>query len=76
MAKLHIHKRSGIAGQVRYAIARKDEHGIHNAVFVGTVYGTPGPVVMIMMDGVQVHVTDPSRFGPSFDEEWIRNFYA
>lgn len=76
MNQLTIRKTAGIAGQVRYNVTRTTEHGTHKSAFVGSVYGTPGPVTAIVMDGAQFHVTEPSRFGPIFNRTWVENFYT
>lgn len=71
-----IRRKFGIAGQVRYTVTRDTEHGPHKSAFVGTLHGTPGPVVCVLMDGVQFFVDSPERFGPLFNRSWVENFYT
>lgn len=42
-------------------------------VFTGSDFGTPGPV-FITINGHDVPVSDPERFGLDFDKEWARRF--
>lgn len=74
--KLTITRTSGIAGQVRYNVTRTTDEGTYKSAFIGSEYGTPGPVTAVVMDGVQFFVDSPSRFGEKFNRDWIRNFYA
>jgi hypothetical protein len=73
---LKIRKSVGVAGQIRYNVTRITEHGEHKSAFVGSVYGTPGPITAIVMDGVQFHVAEPTRFGDIFNRKWVEAFYA
>lgn len=75
-APLKIRKSVGVAGQIRYNVTRTTEHGEHKSAFVGSVYGTPGPVACVVMSGVQFFVTEPARFGDIFNRKWVENFYA
>lgn len=80
-------KRAGIAGQVAYTVDITTTTYPHNddegetvtdesqLVLVGSVYGSPGPVVM-MAGGMQIHVIDPTRFGDTFDAAWAYRFAA
>lgn len=63
--------RRGIAGQVAYDVVRENEW----TTFVGSIYGTPGPVVMVGHFG-EMFVVDSSRFGERFDRAWIERFYS
>lgn len=73
---LSITRTTGVAGQVAYAATVQYPGEPRQAVtFVGSVYGTPGPVVFIM-DGMQAFVIDASRFGEAFDTSWVRRFYG
>lgn len=45
-------------------------------IFHGSVYGTPGVVVMEAPNGSQTIVTDPGRCGPKLDASWVRAFFA
>lgn len=71
----------GIAGGVAYSVhvtwtMNDGEVGYSTDVtFVGSTYGAPGPVVVIG-GGAQTFVSEPGRFGETFDPEWIRRFYA
>ena len=47
---------------------------MHRTVFTGPTH-EHGPVVMVMHDGLQAYVEEPSRFGP-FGKAWVRRFYA
>jgi hypothetical protein len=72
---LTIKRSDGLAGQVRYNVTRQTGYGLHKSAFVGSVHGSPGPVVCVLMDGVQFFVDSPERFGQNFNRDWIRNFY-
>jgi len=67
--------RTGIAGQrtidvkVEYSGAGPDRY-----TFVGTVYGEPGPVVMVH-GTTQTFVHDPARFGDLFGSDWVLRFF-
>ena len=43
--------------------------------FIGSPYGTPGPV-LVLMDGMSVRVSDPARFGDRFGPGWVRRYWA
>lgn len=73
---LTIRRTPGIAGQVRYNVTRTTDEGTFKSAFIGSEYGAPGPVVAVVMDGVQFFVDSPARFGEKFDRDWVRNFYA
>lgn len=47
----------------------------HETLFVGSRWGNPGPVVMVL-DGMETFVADPGRFGDRFGAEWVARFYA
>ena len=76
-----IRRRSGVAGQVSYTVTTRYEYGPEvKTVFMGSVYGTPGPVQCFNanlsgFDG-PVFVDEPARFGDTFDEMWVRRYYA
>lgn len=79
MAKIiKLEKTPGMAGQV--AVSATVDHGEHGGqdvvTFVGSAYGTPGPVVLVSKTFGQTHVTDPGRFGETFGETWVRRFYG
>lgn len=71
-----VKRRNGVAGQVQWTavVDRKGERS--TVAFVGDVYGTPGPVVMISESGAQVFVSSPGRFGETFGESWVRRFFG
>lgn len=48
----------------------------YEVTFVGSTYGTPGPVVMVTEDLNETFVTDPGRFGSTFNPSWVRAFFA
>lgn len=75
-----IRRKGGIAGQVQYTATVRFEGefaaATTDATFVGNVYGTPGPVQIIVGELGPIHVHDAGRFGDTFDELWVRRFYA
>lgn len=77
MAKVvSVKKTRGVAGQVSFvAFVEYEDEPVSMVGFAGSVYGSPGPVVMITGDNNQVFVTDPGRFGSKFDETWVRAFF-
>ena len=72
--------RPGIAGQsavnatVLYEFTDGSTEEVQ-AQFVGSMYGTPGPVVVMLESGAQFFVDDPARFGGSFGVNWVIEFY-
>ena len=71
----------GLAGQMSYTADVSYPHGDRLAVtFYGSAYGTPGPIIMewVGSDGIKLseRVSEPSRFGESFGEDWVRAFFA
>lgn len=70
--------RRGVAGQVAYATTTfsPDYGATTHTEFVGSTYGTPGPVVMATAGAGQVFVTDPGRFGGTFDLAWVKRFFG
>lgn len=80
-----VRRHDGVAGQVAYSVDVTTSTYPHDEdagetvtdesqlVLVGSVYGSPGPVVMVT-GPVQVFVTDPSRFGDTFDRAWAYRF--
>jgi hypothetical protein len=77
-------RRPGIAGAVQYAVELTypptpdfPEPMVRNLIFTGTEYGAPGPVLMTFTDTMfSTHVDTPVRFGQTFDESWVRAFFA
>ena len=71
-----ISKVIGIAGQLSYT-ARVSYSGEEPMMveFVGSAYGSPGPITMITR-ATQAHVYDPGRFGEKLNEEWVRRFFG
>jgi hypothetical protein len=70
----NVRRHAGIAGQ--FSVTADVTYGddpTQKIQFVGSTYG--GPVVMVLPDGSQTFVTDPSRFG-KFGTEWVRKFFA
>lgn len=80
-----VRKSGGIAGQVAFhadvtttTYPHNDEEGEtvtdeYTVHLVGSVYGSPGPVVLVS-HGVESFVTDPARFGETFDAAWAYRF--
>lgn len=73
-----IHARqNGIAGQFSYAAtveySAADFHETHYVAFYGTDYGHS---VVIVTEALHTFVTDPGRYGPALDPQWITNYYA
>jgi hypothetical protein len=74
---LSVKKTKGVAGQVSYvAFVEYEDEPVSMVGFSGSVYGSPGPVVMITGNNVQTFVSEPGRFGQTFDEAWVRKFFA
>ena len=70
--RVTIRKALGIASQVAFTVTYSDGS---KAQLVGTSYGMPGPVTLLMEGWVsQQRVTEPERFGAKFDVEWVKNF--
>lgn len=65
-----IEERRGIAGQIAFTVVT--DH-LHYFQLVGTDYGTPGPVTLIV-GGIQSHVTAADRFGERFDIEYVKRW--
>lgn len=65
-----IEERRGVAGQIAYTVVT--DH-LHYFQLVGSDYGTPGPVTLIV-GGIQSQVTAASRFGERFDLEYVKNW--
>lgn len=77
MEILSIKRQAGVAGQVSYlATVQYPDEPAETVTLVGSVYGQPGPVVMISPSGNQAFVTNPGRCGPKFDEQWVRAFFV
>ena len=64
----------GLAGQVSITVHTRWESGDMVTAFVGSRYGSPGPIIMIMGEA-QIVVDAPERFGERFDAQWVRRFY-
>lgn len=74
---LDITRATGIAGQLAYtARVQYDGEPVSTVAFVGSLYGSPGPITMLTESGMQTYVTDAGRFGPSLSPEWVRRFFA
>lgn len=74
MDKIKIIRDNGVAGQFALT-ADYVSHGERRKLsFVGSSFGSPGPVTMITPSGLQIHVTDAARFGDKFNPQWVRNF--
>lgn len=66
--------RRGIAGQVAYDVTCDDGS---SCTFVGSEYGSPGPIVIILNDpDMQCRIDYPGRFGDKFDREWVERFFS
>ena len=66
----------GAGGATEFIVTASWQSGSHTHSFVGSVYGTPGPVFLVLTNGAQVLIEQPERFGVRFNESWVRNFYA
>ena len=44
--------------------------------FVGSFYGTPGPVTVITDLWGQQNVTNAGRYGDSFGPDWVRRYFG
>lgn len=74
---LKVARQRGVAGQVGYtATVQYPDEEVGTVQFVGNTSGEPGPVVMVSSTGAQTFVTDPGRFGSTFDEAWVRRFFT
>lgn len=65
-----IEERRGVAGQLAFTVV--SDH-LHYFQLVGTDYGTPGPVTLIV-GGIQSHVSAAERFGSTFDVEYVKRW--
>lgn len=48
-------------------------------MFVGTMFGAPGPVFLMYPDQpdmTPIDVVAPERFGVRFNDDWVRGFYS
>lgn len=70
--KLAVHH--GIAGQLSIDVKVLMASDLYDVGFVGTQYGSPGPIIMVMGQ-VQTVISSPERFGERFNEQWVRAFY-
>ncbi len=83
MFTIHTLKRcNGVAGQVSYTVGvthsldiAEGDDTISYTTFVGQ-QGMAGPVVRISHNDRQSFVTEPSRFGATFGEAWVRSFFG
>lgn len=76
MAKVHkMRATSGVAGQrvIDVDVEHDGAPGVDRYTFVGSVYGAPGPVVMVH-GSTQSFVYHPGRFGGRFDADWVLRF--
>lgn len=72
---LSLRLRYGVAGQVSY-LAEVDYGGEKSQVqFIGSAYGTPGTIIMIVNDN-QTFVQSAGRFGERFGRKWVENFFG
>jgi hypothetical protein len=71
-------RHAGIAGQLAYSVSVAYPNERASVVtFTGSVYGTPGPVVMVTPGNPRgMFVTSPERFGETFGPAWVRSFFA
>lgn len=68
-----IKRSAGIAGQFSITATGTIEGEPYTLTFTGSVYGSPGPVVMTT-GTIETFVSEPSRFGAVFNEAWVRAF--
>jgi len=74
-----IRRESGIAGQIAYSVpVSYPGESTRIVSFVGSTYGTPGPVVMVTGPGHadQIVVDSPARHGSTLSPAWVRSFYG
>jgi hypothetical protein len=71
-------RHAGVAGQLAYSVSVAYPGEAASVVtFTGSVYGMPGPVVMVTPGNPRgVFVTAPERFGETFGPSWVRAFFA
>ena len=71
-------RHAGIAGQLAYSVSVTYPGERASVVtFTGSVYGAPGPVVMVTPGNPRgMFVTDAGRFGEKFGPEWVRRFFG
>lgn len=79
-----VRKSGGIAGQVAFHVDVTTTTYPHEegetvtdestVVLVGSVYGSPGPVVLVVNSDQQMFITDPGRFGEVFDAAWAYRY--
>jgi hypothetical protein len=71
-------RHAGIAGQLAYSVSVAYPGERASVVtFTGSVYGAPGPVVMVTPGNPRgMFVTAPERFGETFGPAWVRAFFA
>ena len=71
-------RHSGVAGQLAYSVAvTYPGEPARVVTFTGSVYGAPGPVVMITPANPRgMFVSSPERFGATFGPAWVRSFFA
>lgn len=81
MRIVELTKSEGVAGAVMFTVTgatdaddQTPDYFTHQ--FVGSIYGAPGPVVLVLGSGMQTTVIQPERFGVRFDEDWVRRFYT
>jgi hypothetical protein len=73
---LSVRRDGGVAGQIVYtARVRYPDEESRDVAFSGSIYGSPGPIVMITDRG-QTFVSDPERFGARFDRAWVLAFFG
>ena len=71
-----ITRQAGLAGQVGYHTNVTYEDGsVTSVFFAGTLYGSPGPVYMLLDNGTQTRVDEPVRFGTRFNKLWVEKFF-
>jgi hypothetical protein len=70
-----ITRHNGAGGQVAYSVlVTYPGEPTAPVWFIGSVYGSPGPVVMVTGAG-QTQVTEPGRFG-DLSPTWVRRFFG
>lgn len=80
MRIVELKRADGVADAVSFTVTgalddrAQAEYFTH--IFVGSLHGTPGPVVLVLSSGMQTTVIQPERFGVRFNEDWVRRFYS
>ncbi len=71
---------TGAAGGIAYTVTvvypPANGGGSVRVTFIGSTYGTPGPVLMQLGDGSGGFVSHAEDYGDKLSPGWIRRFYG